>query len=205
MRHLYAMKEDESINLAKSFERRRCNHHTLDEPLSTLECLKSIVDPKENMTNKHRYVIASQDDETRAHMRKIPGVPLVHIHRSVMLMEPISDVTVQYIYQEEKLKLRAGLKSKRLVLGKRVRDGDDDQKTDAVGDGAESGEGKKKRKKGPKGPNPLSMKKPKSRKVPDKHIPIAVKKVLERYEPKTEEPPEQAYIHPDRARFHEAG
>jgi U3 small nucleolar RNA-associated protein 23 len=79
IRHLYNSehKDEALIEKAKTFERRRCNHHLLEEPLSTLDCLKSVVDSKGNLTNKHRYVIACQDRRVRAHMRQIPGVPMV--------------------------------------------------------------------------------------------------------------------------------
>jgi U3 small nucleolar RNA-associated protein 23 len=79
IRHLYNSehKNEALIDQAKTYERRRCNHHLLEEPLSTLECLKSVVDSKDNLTNKHRYVIACQDGRVRAHMRQIPGVPMV--------------------------------------------------------------------------------------------------------------------------------
>jgi U3 small nucleolar RNA-associated protein 23 len=36
-------------------------------------------------------VVASQDDEVRRHMRAIPGVPLVYVRRSVMVMEPMAE------------------------------------------------------------------------------------------------------------------
>ena len=95
MRHLYAAepKENALIDQAKKYERRRCNHHTLEEPLSTFKCLLEVVDPRSNHTNKHRYVVASQDPRARAKMRQIPGIPLVYIHRSVMILEPMASVT----------------------------------------------------------------------------------------------------------------
>lgn len=88
MRHLYAQNKEPGvakvIDKAKDYERRRCGHHPeqFPEPCSTLECLGSVVGPK----NKHRYVVASQDPEVRAKMRGIPGVPLVYINRSVMIV-----------------------------------------------------------------------------------------------------------------------
>lgn len=88
MRHLYAQNKEPGvakvIDKAKDYERRRCGHHPEEfpEPCSTMECLSSVVGPK----NKHRYVIASQDQEVRAKMRGIPGVPLVYINRSVMIV-----------------------------------------------------------------------------------------------------------------------
>lgn len=88
MRHLYAVNKepgvDRVIDKAKAFERRRCGHHPEEfpEPCSALDCLASVVGP----TNKHRYVVASQDPEVRARLRGIAGVPLVYISRSVMIV-----------------------------------------------------------------------------------------------------------------------
>jgi U3 small nucleolar RNA-associated protein 23 len=175
IRHLYAAKDNsEAIELAKSYERRRCNHHTLDNPLSTLECLQSVVDPKQNSTNKHRYTIASQDNIVRAHMRSIPGVPLVYINRSVMIMEPMAEVTETLKRKEEKTKFRAGLKPRTggTVLGKRTRDLSEDHgkptnvSQEPLSVSTDGAEVNKKRKRGPKGPNPLSIKKPKKRDEP---------------------------------------
>lgn len=82
MRHLYAAAKEPGVSYlidkAKTYERRRCNHLPEDypEPLSTQECLASVVDHKSSNTNKHRYVVASQELEVRKHMRGIMGVPL---------------------------------------------------------------------------------------------------------------------------------
>ncbi|KAF4627445.1 hypothetical protein G7Y89_g10711 [Cudoniella acicularis] len=46
MRQLYTTNDQSVIDSAKLFERKRCGHHDLERPLSTLECLKSCVDPK---------------------------------------------------------------------------------------------------------------------------------------------------------------
>ncbi len=50
------------------------------EPLSNLECLKTVVDGKGE--NKHRYVVASQDAQLRRLMREIPG-RAAHLHSCV--------------------------------------------------------------------------------------------------------------------------
>lgn len=168
MRHLYAAAKEPGVSYlidkAKTYERRRCNHLPEDypEPLSTKECLASVVDPKSSNTNKHRYVVASQELEVRKHMRGIMGVPLVYINRSVMIMEPMADATVGNREREERSKFRDGLKSRGSGSLKRQRD-----------DGDEAGEEqasihndnlkKAKHRKGPKEPNPLSVKKPKKK------------------------------------------
>jgi U3 small nucleolar RNA-associated protein 23 len=133
MRHLYST-QSHLIDQAKTYERRRCNHHTFDEPLGTLQCLSDVV----GGSNKHRYVVASQDAEVRSSMRLIPGVPMVYINRSVMIMEPMAASTETVRDQEERQKFRSGL------VRKRKRD-----------------EGKQVKKRGPKEPNPLSVKRSK--------------------------------------------
>ncbi|KAF2001171.1 hypothetical protein P154DRAFT_490526 [Amniculicola lignicola CBS 123094] len=172
MRHLYGAepKDERLILQAKGYERRRCNHQDLDEPLSSLECLSDVVDPKSSLTNKHRYVVASQDPRVRAHMRKIAGVPLIYISKSVVILEPMGTATEKLREREEKAKFKAGLKGRRSanvpnVGQKRKRDEDDDTTHDQGGGSiAEQSTGNarpRKIRKGPKAPNPLSMKKAK--------------------------------------------
>ncbi|KAI1855447.1 hypothetical protein JX265_007718 [Neoarthrinium moseri] len=171
MRHLYAKNREpgvaDAIELGKTFERRRCGHHPdqYPEPLSTLDCLSSVVDPKGSGINKHRYVVASNDLETRASLRLVKGTPLLYISRSVMIMEPMADESVQHRSADERAKLRAEIK--RFSDGKkRKREEDDDAEDNNAGDGspqkraaADQPEKKKKTRKGPKGPNPLAVKK----------------------------------------------
>ena len=177
MRHLYLLKEvpqptkDALILTAKSMERRRCNHHVLDEPLPTLECFSSVIDPKNSRTNKNRYVVASQDEDVRRYCREIKGVPLVYVKRSVMVMEPMATGSVNAREGLEREKFRSGLKTR--GIGKRKRDEDDNVPTAGEEQGMKSisgidgRAGKKTRTKGPKGPNPLSVKKPKKVRVSD--------------------------------------
>lgn len=166
------------IDMAKTFERRRCNHHTLPEPLSAEECINSVVDPKDSGTNKNRYIVASQDGKIRAIMRRKAGVPLIYINRSVMIMEPMGQKTEEVREMEERGKVRAGLKGRRgqapdSALLKRKRsdedehgEGDDEPENEEHADITGKSDGKpapKKTRKGPKGPNPLSIKKSKKK------------------------------------------
>ncbi|KAH6606395.1 rrna-processing utp23 [Trichoderma cornu-damae] len=165
-----------AIELAKTFERRRCGHHPDEypKPLETMECMRSVVDPKSTGENKHRYVVASQNLDVRRMLRGIRGVPLIYIKRSVMILEPMADESVQIREREERRKFRAELKN---ALGKRKREekeerdeseGDDDG-SESDGENAErnkaapapASEKKAKKNRGVKGVNPLSMKKKK--------------------------------------------
>ena len=151
-------------------ERRRCNHHTLEQPLSTIECLSSVIDPKNSRINKNRYIIASQSEEFRRQCREIKGVPLVYIKRSVMVMEPMAEASLGAREGFERGKFRAGIRSKIPPVGlKRKRrddtngnENDEAKENDALNRVAELTQAQKRRKKlrGPKGPNPLSVQKP---------------------------------------------
>ncbi|KAI9806884.1 MAG: hypothetical protein M1833_002542 [Piccolia ochrophora] len=176
MRHLYnaSPKVPHLVEQAKTYERRRCNHHELDEPLSTLDCISNVVDGKSQKSNKHRYVIASQDADLRAFLRSIPGVPLVYINRSVMIMEPMAGITENVRDKDEKGKFRAGLKGKRGQPGLRKRKRDDDGDEGAPNGDKDSHRASRetlnvgnssttKKTRGPKGPNPLSVKKKRSK------------------------------------------
>lgn len=178
IRKLYANKDqpggNAAIELAKTFERRRCGHHPdqYPEPLETIECMQSVVDPKSTGENKHRYVVASQSLDVRRMLRGIRGVPLIYIKRSVMILEPMADESVQIREREEKRKFRAELKK---PLGKRKReDNEDKNEGEADGDGSDNDddsknkaapasrpEKKPKKQWGVKGVNPLAMKKKK--------------------------------------------
>ena len=176
MRHLYALapsehpQKESMIATAKNMERRRCNHHTLENPLSALECLSSVIDPKsthtdKDLVNKFNYVVAVQDKDVRHWCRAVNGVPVIYVKRSVMVMEPMAERSLSVREGTERGKMRSGLRGKigGEALGIRKRE-DDIEKGSRDGDPQDdvrAGErDHRKRKRGPKGPNPLSVKKP---------------------------------------------
>lgn len=175
IRHLYLLdgtthpNKSRLIDTAKTFERRKCGHHELDEPLPEKECFDSVVNIKGE--NKHRYCVAAQDHEIRKSMREIPGVPSIAINRSVMILEPMTDASVFRRDNMERKKFREGIMDARAAVHgvqevkKRKRGPNDEADGDGEegdGDGEKEKEKKKKKKrKGPPGPNPLSVKKKK--------------------------------------------
>lgn len=105
-------------------------------------------------------------------MRTIPGVPLVYVKRSVMVMEPMADSSEGVREMMERGKFRSGLRSKRESTGvsKRKREDENGASLDGrMASGEADGErvAKKKRTRGPKGPNPLSIKKAKTKNATD--------------------------------------
>jgi len=85
----------------------------------------------------------------RAHARSIPGVPIIYVKRSVMVLEPMSTPSENVRDGVERGKFRAGLDDP--SLGKRKREGDAEPLVKIPG------------LKKAKGPNPLSVKKSKKK------------------------------------------
>ncbi|GMG47702.1 unnamed protein product [Ambrosiozyma monospora] len=150
--HLYESKNQPAIEIAKTMEKRRCGHKGT---LSSHDCIKSITCV--NGENKFRYLIVTQDENLRKSLRKVPGVPLIYMNRSVMIMEPFSFATLRVVKMVEAGKLTGGLNNPN--AGKHLRDEKDEESVD---DADKKDEQPKKKRKGPKGPNPLSIKKKKA-------------------------------------------
>ncbi|KKY14960.1 putative rrna processing [Phaeomoniella chlamydospora] len=127
--------------------------------------------------NKEHYIIATGDAEAgekiapisnagqkrkrhleerdmRALIREVPGVPIIYVKRSVMILEELSAASLGVRRKEEKEKMTEGL-----LLGKRKRDEELD--SDDNEDETQSHSSKSRGLRKAKGPNPLSVKKKK--------------------------------------------
>lgn len=152
MEALYTTKNQRAIDMAKRFERRRCNH--FKDPKPPVECIQSVVNI--DGVNKHRYIVASQSMKLRRKLRGVPGVPLIFMNRSVMVMEPASDASQRAAVMHENAKLTAGLNHSKVGYI-------DKEETEEKKQPEES---KTKKRKGPAEPNPLSVKKKKAAPTP---------------------------------------
>ncbi|EXJ92354.1 hypothetical protein A1O3_00904 [Capronia epimyces CBS 606.96] len=134
-----------------------------------LDLLAGQTHGNEQAKNKQHYILATADaDEreakskgfldVRERARLIPGVPIVYVKRSVMILEELSGASENVRRKGEKEKLAQGL----LGVGDRKRKrGDGEENEDELDlEGQTSGPGIRGLKK-PKGPNPLSVKKKK--------------------------------------------
>lgn len=104
--YILGKSDQPAVDLAKTFERRKCNHR---EAVPGDDCLASVIGtwwvsfvdssmlivPSQGDTNKHRYVVATQSQPLRGKLRLIPAVPVVHVTRSVMILEPPADATLR--------------------------------------------------------------------------------------------------------------
>ena len=156
---------------------RYCKHKNDDgEDLGVVEEWRCLLDllagqPKgnEQAKNKQHYILATADAseqeqkrrdhiELRERARMIPGVPIVYVKRSVMILEELSTASERVRRGEEKDKFREGLVSNDR---KRKRpDGEDDEFVRELM-GEEGQDAPRRRQHRAKGPNPMSVRKKK--------------------------------------------
>ncbi|KAJ3210600.1 hypothetical protein HDU82_007774, partial [Entophlyctis luteolus] len=128
-----------AVTSAKDIERRRCGH---EKPVGASNCLKSVIAED----NRFRFVVATQELALRIELRKIPGVPLVYVNNSVMLLEPPSKSTLAKMKEIEVQKTLPRKFEEEIV--KKI-----------TPDTRVAAEPTRTFKKKAKGPNPLSVKK----------------------------------------------
>ncbi|KAG0139828.1 hypothetical protein CROQUDRAFT_718880 [Cronartium quercuum f. sp. fusiforme G11] len=73
----------DAVDLARKIcERRKCNHWKTKE--SSIKCIQGVVGETEN---RLRYLIATQDQSFRTHLREnVIGVPILYVNRSGLLL-----------------------------------------------------------------------------------------------------------------------
>ncbi|GAA6031583.1 hypothetical protein JCM8097_006534 [Rhodosporidiobolus ruineniae] len=150
-----------AVEAAKLFERRKCNHF---KARKEDECMTAMAGDE----NKNRYVFATQSLELRQTLRRVPGSPIIYIARSVMLLETPSDQTLAKKHKAESAKLHVSAEELAQITGQPIpstsaaaSDASDAEPEAAEGGADEPPAKKKKKQRGPKGPNPLSVKKKK--------------------------------------------
>ena len=77
-----------ATDLAKSFERRKCNHWQIKD--TDTECIAGVMGDQ----NRYNYCVATQAPALRKQLRKVPGVPILFEKRSIILLEPPSEASV---------------------------------------------------------------------------------------------------------------
>ena len=157
---------------------RYCKHKNEDgEDLGVVEEWRCLLDllagqPKgnEQAKNKQHYILATADAseqeqrrsndhiEVRERARLIPGVPIVYVKRSVMILEELSAASERLRLGEEKEKFREGL----ISTDRKRKRGDEGEEEFVEGlTGDEEHDAPRKRGHRAKGPNPLSVQKKK--------------------------------------------
>lgn len=161
---------------------RYCKHNDEEGAVEEWRCLVDLVagQPRgnEQARNKSHFVLAAAEAseeeqrrkgfvEVRERARMVPGVPLVYVKRSVMVLEELSAASEGVRRGMERGKFREGIVGKGVGDRKRKRgEGEEEEVEEAADpnlDGGRAAMIKKVKAKGPKQPNPLSV--PKKKKV----------------------------------------
>jgi len=153
VQHLYAggAKDQVAVLFARSCERRKCNHWEVKD--TDHECISGLIGDD----NRYRYVVATQSYRLRSSLRKVPGVPVVYINpRSVLLLEPPSEITISVRQKIEESKLHAAPSE---ASGNVVQPEASTLTAATISSRLTVEQVLGKRKRPAKGPNPLSVKK----------------------------------------------
>ncbi|VDK74961.1 unnamed protein product [Litomosoides sigmodontis] len=125
-----------ALHICKQFDVESCPH----KPVRTaVECIKHMA---RRIKRKMTYFFATQDNELTEALKQIPGIPILFIKYNAILIDRPSEATIQEV-EKPKNQLLEVNKLKRAVFGE--------------------AEKPKRKRKGPKGPNPLSVKKKKKK------------------------------------------
>jgi U3 small nucleolar RNA-associated protein 23 len=146
----------EAVDLAKSFrvvEPREYGAGASAETLDVTTVIRSLIGER----NDRKYFVATQEVELRKALRRVPGVPLFYLNRSVLVFEDISDATLSIVRHEEKQQRSQLDVNEKRKLDAIVQSRDDDTQQ-------QQGPPVRKKHKA-RGPNPLSVKKPAKKKV----------------------------------------
>lgn len=134
-----------ALIILKQYPIHKCGHEK--KPLPGSACLLSML----GKNNDKHYIMATQDKDLQANVRKIPGVPLLYLFQRAPVLDPPTHVSIS----AANAKLNGQFEQEKNVI--------DNLK---VQGGIKIDEHKPFKKKKKKGPNPLSCKKKKKANQP---------------------------------------
>lgn len=158
---------------------RHCKHNEEGSIIGEVDCLIDLLagQPKGNemVKNKQHFVLATADVDERERRkrdwvdvreaaRNIPGVPIVYVKRSVMVLEELSRASERARGGEERGKLKGGILGVGDAGGRKRKRGDETGPAEEGGEDEDDGAAETQRRvvRRPKGPNPLSVRKKKA-------------------------------------------
>jgi len=130
-------------------------------PSSPTEAIKALI----GASNPRKFLVATQESELRDHLRRMAGVPLLHIQRTVLLMEAPSSSSRRTSDHEEAQKLKGVTAGEAVAVALAAKLRLEARAEKRRADGAASA-GVPLRKVKAKGPNPLSCMKKKKASAP---------------------------------------
>lgn len=124
-----------ALVVADNFDKWNCGH---ENAIQATSCISSLI----RTGNQNGFFVATQDHELRNKLKLVAGIPLLHVNHNVIVLEKPSTASIEASERQD---------SKRLI-----REHEQELLTKIRADA----QGSQRRKiKGPKGPNPLSVKK----------------------------------------------
>lgn len=142
-----------AFEAALEFAQTHCEVVRIDK-LSSFETPNEEIKALIGKTNASKYFVATQEAELRDYLRKLPGIPLLHIQRTVLLLESPSSSSrhVSTNAEADKIRKFGGAESETLEIARKVRlqDRADKRRQDGMASTAP-------KKQKAKGPNPLSV------------------------------------------------
>ncbi|KAI9183897.1 hypothetical protein H9P43_002949 [Blastocladiella emersonii ATCC 22665] len=154
-----------AVLASKRFESRRCGHA---HGTSAHECLRDLI----GTDNPHHLMVGTQDKALRAHLRTVPGTPLMYLSSSVLVLEPHSAETLAHVETAEKVKTGPSeIERKRLAHMMTVT-----SDTAAGAAGVDVSRPAMPARRKAKGPNPLAVQKKKKQPTPPAPTKAAGKK-----------------------------
>ena len=157
----------EPVAAALEFARNQCDLLEAPKHDASQTCadvIKALV----GAANPRQFFVATQEDELRNHLRGIPAVPLMHIQRTVLLMETPSSSSRHRSFKAEAKKQSSvsAVERETIDLARRIRRGEIAKKRRRDGEKGVAqrvtvGSSERRKKTVAKGPNPLSVKKKK--------------------------------------------
>lgn len=130
--------------IAQRFKIHPCPHRK--KPVSAQNCLKAI------LNDEDKFLLATQDFELTKEAKSIPGIPILYIHQNNIVLDKMSKATLQHVQDVSQGKVKPSQEQQSSIQ---------DLKKDA---NILPEKLPKRKRKGPKGPNPLSCKKSKKSK-----------------------------------------
>eukprot|EP00425_Heterocapsa_triquetra_P009317 CAMPEP_0195128538 /NCGR_PEP_ID=MMETSP0448-20130528/139412_1 /TAXON_ID=66468 /ORGANISM="Heterocapsa triquestra, Strain CCMP 448" /LENGTH=273 /DNA_ID=CAMNT_0040166345 /DNA_START=26 /DNA_END=844 /DNA_ORIENTATION=+ len=125
--------------IAKGYYRVKCGHD--DKPIGAAACCLEQI----GKSNDRKFLVATQDPELTQTLRQVPGVPIISINGQVPRVEEPSSASRSIAAGGEKRKLEPSAWEKPKLVELKQRE----IKAKALAETP-------KKRKGPKGPNPLS-------------------------------------------------
>jgi len=139
-------KGEAALWIAQTFYKVKCGH---SDPLSAADCVQDQIGAE----NERRLIVATQDLDLAAHLRNVPGVPLIRFNHYTPLLEDPSAASRTLSGKLDKKAVEVGEweRKKLPMLAQK----------EAIAAARAAQPPPNKRWKGPKGPNPLSCMKSK--------------------------------------------